>query len=93
MLRITAEIGGQGPITVQAFLTEDGPVLSEINLRFGGGIPLTLMSGGNYAEWVLQMVEGKKVPPRIGEYAVNQYMSRYYVEHFTQEPAWQWLKV
>ncbi len=89
VLRITAEIGGQGPITVQAFLTEDGPVLSEINLRFGGGIPLTLMSGGNYAEWVLQMVEGKKVPPRIGEYAVNQYMSRYYVEHFTQEPAWQ----
>lgn len=78
-------LGGRGPITVQAFLTENGPVLSEINPRFGGGVPLTLAAGGNYPAWIMQMVAGREIPAKVGEYKVGLYMSRFYVEIFTEE--------
>jgi carbamoyl-phosphate synthase large subunit len=86
ILKEIGRLGGQGPITLQAFLTEDGPLLSEINPRFGGGIPLTLAAGGHYPAWILEMVAGRQVPPKIGEYKVGLYMSRHYVEIFSEEP-------
>lgn len=85
LLNEIGKLGGRGPITVQAFLTENGPVLSEINPRFGGGVPLTLAAGGNYPAWILQMVAGREITPKIGEYKVGLYMTRYYREIFTEE--------
>lgn len=82
VLQMAASLGAKGPITVQAFLTENGPTLSEINPRFGGGIPLTLAAGGNYPEWILQILEGEQVKPRIGKYTSNLRMTRYYEEIF-----------
>lgn len=82
------DLGGRGPITLQAFLTPDGPTLLEINPRFGGGFPLTYAAGGLYPEWILQMLEGHVVAPRLGEYKVNLHMTRYYVEIFTESPLW-----
>lgn len=84
-----SSLGGVGPVTLQAFLTDQGLVLSEINPRFGGGIPLTLAAGGAYPEWILQMLEGGNVPPRIGEYKRDFYMTRYHVELFTENPQWR----
>ncbi|WP_041855912.1 ATP-grasp domain-containing protein [Candidatus Korobacter versatilis] len=88
-LNVTAELGGVGPITMQAFLTPDGPVLSEVNPRFGGGFPLTLAAGGAYPDWLIAMVEGEKIDPRFGEYRRGLYMTRYYVEFFTDKPLWE----
>ncbi|MCL6472824.1 MAG: ATP-grasp domain-containing protein [Firmicutes bacterium] len=88
-LDVIASLGGRGPITLQAFLTEGGPTISEVNPRFGGGFPLTLAAGGNYPEWILEMLEGKDVSPRLGEYKKGLYMTRYYVEIFKEEPLWQ----
>lgn len=88
LLNIISELGGIGPITIQYFLSPDGPILSEINPRFGGGFPLTLAAGGHYPEWILQMVEGKRVEHKIGEYRVGLYMSRYYSELIFDEPVW-----
>lgn len=55
LLNIISELGGIGPITVQYFSSPDGPILSEINPRFGGGFPLTLAAGGiirsGYCKW------------------------------------------
>lgn len=85
---IIGELGGRGPITVQCFLAPDGPILSEINPRFGGGFPLTLAAGGDYPEWILQMVEGKKITQKIGEYKVGLYMSRYYSELILDKLLW-----
>lgn len=87
-LEVTAELGGMGPITLQAFLTPDGPVLSEVNPRFGGGFPLTYAAGGNYPEWLIEMVEGRQFNPCFGQYQRNMYMTRYYTEHFTTKPLW-----
>ncbi len=88
-LEVVAKLGGRGPVTLQAFLTEKGPVLSEVNPRFGGGFPLTFAAGGEHPEWVLQMVEGKKIEPCFGKYQRNLHMTRYYVEHFTTGPLWE----
>lgn len=85
VLSLISQAGGMGPITVQAFLTERGPVLSEVNPRFGGGFPLALAAGGDYPEWIVRMVQGEDVSPRIGEYRVGLKMTRFYQEIFVWE--------
>ncbi len=89
VLQIVRDSGGIGPITLQAFLSDGGPVLSEINPRFGGGFPLTNAAGGRYPEWIVRTLEGETVRPSPGDYTDGVYMTRYYVEHFTQEPLWK----
>jgi carbamoyl-phosphate synthase large subunit len=89
VLAIVPSLGGRGPVTLQAFLTPEGPVFSEINPRFGGGFPLTLQAGGHYPEWTMSMVEGHEVTPRIGDYQRDLFMTRSYTEFFTEEPLWK----
>lgn len=89
LLAAAAKLGARGPITLQAFLTERGPVLIEVNPRFGGGFPLAYAAGGHYPEWLLGMLQGEAVPPRLGEYQRGLYMTRYNVEHFTTAPLWE----
>jgi carbamoyl-phosphate synthase large subunit len=88
VLRLCSRLGAAGPLTIQAFDTAKGLVLSEINPRFGGGYPLAEAAGGTYARWLLDMVEGKEIQPRLRAYESGVYMTRYYVEHFTRKPAW-----
>lgn len=85
VLEILSSIGGRGPITIQAFLTKNGPILSEVNPRFGGGVPLTFAAGGDYPEWILQMLEGKKVSSKLGFYKRNLCMTRFYEELFIEK--------
>ena len=88
LLSAIGKLGGLGPITLQLFLKEEEPILSEINPRFGGGFPLAWYAGARYPEWILDMVEGKVVEPKLGDYRVGVYMTRYYTEIFTSEPLW-----
>lgn len=88
LLLVCATLGAAGPLTLQAFLTPDGPVLSEVNPRFGGGFPLALAAGADYATWLLDMVAGVDVPPRLRAYEPELYMTRYHVEHFTRQLRW-----
>jgi len=88
LLETASALGARGPITLQAFLTERGPVLIEVNPRFGGGFPLAYAAGGHYPEWLLAMLRGEEVRERFGEYQKGLYMTRYHVEHFTTEPLW-----
>ena len=83
-----ASLGAVGPLTLQAFQTGDGPVLTEINPRFGGGFPLGLAAGAAYPDWLLDMVAGVPVEPRLGDYEPGLYMTRYHVEHFVRQPKW-----
>ncbi len=84
LLQAVARMGGRGAVTLQAFLTPEGPVFSEINPRFGGGFPLAQEAGGHYPEWILQLLEGKVIPARIGEYEEGVTMTRYFSEEFTR---------
>ncbi len=88
VLRACEALGAIGPLTLQAFLTSRGPVLSEINPRFGGGFPLALAAGGSYPGWLLDMVAGIPVEPQLRDYRAGLHMTRSYVEHFVQQPMW-----
>ena len=65
-----------------------GPVLIEVNPRFGGGFPLTHAAGGDYPAWLLDEMAGATSPQRFGAYREGLYMTRYMVEHFTDELRW-----
>ena len=88
LLPILSDLGARGPNTIQCFITPNGPVLTEINPRFGGGYPLAHAAGGTYPEWLMDMMLGQTVAPRLGEYTEGLYMSRAYREYFFQEPKW-----
>ncbi len=87
LLQAVARMGGRGAMTLQAFLAPEGPIFSEINPRFGGGFPLAQEAGGHYPEWILQLLEGKSIPARIGEYEEGVSMTRYFSEEFTRRPS------
>lgn len=89
VLEALGAAGAIGPMTLQAFLADGGPVFTEVNPRFGGGFPLTHYAGGRYPDWILRMAAGERLAPRIGEYRTGVYMTRHSVETFTEEPLWQ----
>lgn len=84
VLREIGALGARGPITLQAFLTEPTPTLSEINARFGGGFPLTKAAGGHYPSWIVRMRNSDPVEPCLGEYTANLCMTRAYTEWFIE---------
>ena len=88
VLEAFADLGARGPLTLQAFLTDGEPTFSEINPRFGGGFPLAYAAGAHYPEWLLDLVEGKRVAPHLGEYTRDLYMTRAYTERFVEKPLW-----
>src|SRR6185503_7690674 len=45
--------GARGVFCFQAIVTERGPVVFEINARFGGGYPLAHRAGAKFTKWLL----------------------------------------
>lgn len=84
VLREVGRLGARGPITLQAFLTDPEPTLSEVNARFGGGFPLAHAAGGHYPRWILQMCAGASLEPRLGAYEADLCMTRAYTEWFVE---------
>ncbi len=60
---ILAEPGWQGPITLQFIDGPDGPVLIEINPRFGGGVTHAIHGGLDMPRWILREQAGRTVEP------------------------------
>jgi carbamoyl-phosphate synthase large subunit len=46
--------GARGALCFQCFLTERGPVVFEINARFGGGYPLAHAAGAHFTRWLIE---------------------------------------
>ena len=88
VLHVISDLGARGAVTLQAFLSERGPVLTEVNPRFGGGFPLAYAAGAKYPDWLMAMLRGETLPERFGEYQAGLYMTRYNTEYFTAEPLW-----
>src|SRR5207302_1642121 len=49
-LRIAAALPAVGPFTAQCILKDGAPFFTEINARFGGGLPLGIRGGQGFAE-------------------------------------------
>jgi carbamoyl-phosphate synthase large subunit len=89
VLEHVSGMGGIGPVTLQMFLTEPEPTLSEINPRFGGGFPLANAAGGHYPKWIVAMRRGEIVAPCFGAYQIGLYMTRAHREMFVEETMWK----
>ncbi len=67
-----------GPITVQCMMSDRGHLFTEINARFGGGVPLGIAAGVDSPKWLLASLAGIETDiPRLGEYQRDLYLSRY----------------
>jgi len=77
---------GPGVITLQLFVTSQDQILfTEINPRFGGGVPLSIAAGADFPRWILQELAGKR--PRIAFDAFEDglMMLRYDAEVWTRQ--------
>ena len=75
-----------GPITVQCLRSKGRPYFTEVNPRFGGGVPLAIAAGANVAEWLLSIACGLHVqPPPLGSYEMGLYLTRFDDSFFVSE--------
>lgn len=61
--RILSVPGWRGPVTLQFIDTDKGPVILEINPRFGGGAPHSITLGLDMPRWILREALGRCVEP------------------------------
>jgi carbamoyl-phosphate synthase large subunit len=83
-ITVLGNVGARGPVTLQAFLTESEPTISEVNLRFGGGAPLAFAAGADYPEWLLRILDDEVMSDCYGRYEIGTAMTRYYAAEFFQ---------
>lgn len=75
-----------GPITVQCMLRDGKPYFTEINARFGGGVPLGIAAGVLSPHWFLALAAGLPVEiPPLGTYKVGLYLTRFDDSFFLTE--------
>ncbi len=77
------EILGAGPgvITLQLFVTSKHKlVYTEINPRFGGGVPLSIKAGANFPKWILRELLEKEPDIKSDAFTDNLIMLRYDTE-------------
>lgn len=77
LLRLSEHLKPFGAINVQCFVSEHGPVYTEINGRFGGGYPLAHAAGARFPELIIRMALGEEPAPSLGQYEIGVVMSRY----------------
>jgi len=72
---------GPGVITVQCFLQPGGKIIfTDINPRFGGGVPLSIKAGADFPKWILQELLGRKPGIRFDGFEDGLIMLRYDAE-------------
>jgi carbamoyl-phosphate synthase large subunit len=78
---VAETIGLVGPANVQCFREPDGTHrVTDINPRFGGAFPLPTAAGSHYPELALALAAGERPEPRLGDYRVGLYMTRFFGE-------------
>jgi carbamoyl-phosphate synthase large subunit len=67
--RLAKIVGLVGPMDVDLFRTKDGGVrIIELNLRFGGGYPVSHLAGADFPKMIVEILRGGRPAPRIGQY-------------------------
>jgi carbamoyl-phosphate synthase large subunit len=75
--RIARALPSVGPITVQCIMKDGIPHFTEINARFGGGVPLGIAAGVDSPRWLLARAAGISIPiPPVGTYKVGLHITR-----------------
>jgi carbamoyl-phosphate synthase large subunit len=66
-----------GAVNIQCRVVNGEPVIFEINPRFSGGIPLTIAAGADFTRFLIDLTVGRSVPPRIGKFRDQLWMTCY----------------
>ena len=75
-----------GPINVQCILRDGRPYFTEVNARFGGGIPLAIAAGVDAPRWLLAVASGRTFqPPPLGTYLEGLHITRFDDSFFLAE--------
>lgn len=84
--RITEALQVRGPITIQCIFRGEQAYFTEVNARFGGGLPLGIAAGAPSPRWYLAAAAGMQVkPPPLGSYQTGLYLTRYDQSYFLTE--------
>jgi carbamoyl-phosphate synthase large subunit len=76
-LACTSAMRFAGPINIQCRIHRGRPTVFEINPRFSGGIPLTIAAGADFPGMLLRLHAGDAVPPAIGAFRDQFWMTNY----------------
>jgi carbamoyl-phosphate synthase large subunit len=62
-------LGVVGPMDADLFRTADGKLWTlELNLRFGGGYPVSHLAGASFPQKILSLLSGHSLSPDLGRY-------------------------
>jgi carbamoyl-phosphate synthase large subunit len=82
-VRIAKGLEAIGPITVQCLLRDGRPYFTEVNPRFGGGVPLAIAAGVPVPHWLLAIAAGRSVDvPPLGSYTTGLHITRFDDSYF-----------
>jgi carbamoyl-phosphate synthase large subunit len=73
-----------GPVNIQCRIVDGSPRVFEINPRFSGGIPLTIAAGADFPAKLVDLALGRPVPPAIGCFRGDLWMSSYEASLFLE---------
>ena len=77
-VRVAQSLPAVGPITVQCMMRGAVPVMTEINARLGGGLPLGIAAGADSPLWLLAAAANVPIEiPPLGSYRTGLYLSRF----------------
>ncbi len=84
--RVSESLRIIGPANVQCFREPDGELqVTDVNPRFGGGFPLPTAAGSGYPELALQLANGERPEPRLGDFREGVVMTRFFSEVILEE--------
>jgi carbamoyl-phosphate synthase large subunit len=67
-VRLSTALGHAGPLDADLFRLEGRISVLEINLRFGGGYPVSHLAGADFPAKIVKMIRGEKLVPDIGDF-------------------------
>jgi carbamoylphosphate synthase large subunit len=80
---VVAGLGLEGPANVQGFATDAGFVITEVNPRYSGGLPLSLAAGADLVGQYLRGILGEEPDPAALDFRPGVRMRRYFAELFS----------
>lgn len=75
-VRLAGALGHAGPLDADLFVQDGVASVLEINLRFGGGYPVSHLAGADFPGMLLRLARGESVEPALGRYRRGVVMTK-----------------
>jgi carbamoyl-phosphate synthase large subunit len=82
--RLAIALGLVGHNTIQCFRDSGGVRFIEVNPRYGGAAALSIEAGADTPRWLLKIVKGETLAPRISDFKDDMTMLRYTEDVFVE---------